>query len=250
LSSLRAGRPGFGVCFEIEAQHVKIEFEGLGRVSVLSKALDRLEVTVTLTTIGEGELVQSCNVVNTGTSTQRVPYRVGFGASVNRASYGQLTEGGPLPLPRSKNELQLVNHGYGFVIANSELGAYLDGMFLDEGEAVHLARKINGHTVFDVPIHASVLGELELPPESRRSLETRFRLRTTSKALPLPLGSPVRDIPKLALWSGKENQAQFIVRRNLEYILGNCTIPLPSASGVVCLITDHVALPLGWNRDN
>jgi uncharacterized protein len=77
-----------------------------------------------------------------------------------------------------------------------------------------------------------------------------LRLSHKSTLPALALDSALQPTSKLAVWHSAENQAQFIVRRNLEYILGNCTVPLPSQSDVACLITDHVALPLGWNRDN
>ncbi|KAH8772372.1 Six-hairpin glycosidase-like protein [Hyaloscypha finlandica] len=41
---------------------------------------------------------------------------------------------------------------------------------------------------------------------------------------------------------------RLIIKGNLSYILRNCAIPVGSSA--TCLITDHVALPLGWNRDN
>ncbi|UKZ57633.1 hypothetical protein TrVGV298_011493 [Trichoderma virens] len=49
-------------------------------------------------------------------------------------------------------------------------------------------------------------------------------------------------------WKKPETVETYIVRRNVDYILGNCAIPVSESA--VALITDHVALPLGWNRDN
>jgi hypothetical protein len=49
-------------------------------------------------------------------------------------------------------------------------------------------------------------------------------------------------------WKLQDPVALQIIHGNLEYVLGNCTIPISETS--ICVITDHVALPLGWNRDN
>lgn len=40
----------------------------------------------------------------------------------------------------------------------------------------------------------------------------------------------------------------YIIRRNVDYILGNCCVPV--SENEVAVLADHVALPLGWNRDN
>lgn len=49
-------------------------------------------------------------------------------------------------------------------------------------------------------------------------------------------------------WMNETLMSTYIIRRNLEYIMANCSIPTSETS--VAVITDHVALPLGWNRDN
>ncbi len=50
---------------------------------------------------------------------------------------------------------------------------------------------------------------------------------------------------------GGDKRAQslaFVILRNIDYLVGCCTLPI--GPGSVCIITDHQCLPLGWNRDN
>jgi hypothetical protein len=49
-------------------------------------------------------------------------------------------------------------------------------------------------------------------------------------------------------WKFDSLMSTYILRRNVEYIMAKCTLPI--SSSMVAVITDHVALSLGWNRDN
>ena len=250
LAALQAGRPGFGLRFDIESRKVEVEFEGLGCASIRIEAENDLELITKLAITDDGEIVQSCLLGNKGTSSQIVRCQTSLGVGINRASYGQLTEGGPIPLPQSRNELDLVGESSGFEITNPDLGARLTGAFLDEGHPVNLVTNVKQVVVLDSPIHAENHEVFELPAGICRRREARFRLQPIVTALRPSAMLERSEVPRHVLYSGEETQARFIIRRNLDYILGNCAVPIPSTSDAVCLITDHIALPLGWNRDN
>ncbi|EXJ65299.1 hypothetical protein A1O7_01640 [Cladophialophora yegresii CBS 114405] len=173
-----------------------------------------------------------------------------FGISVNRASYGQLTEGGPIPIPSSENKFRTTRDRQGFVITNTPLGAHLRGCHESDGQSVDTQNASHEETFVNCPVVKKYAGCLEIPPRGTRVLTAKFILQ------PGIVPHTYRDtkypqrvgLPKL--WSTREEAGRFIVRRNLEYILGNCAIPVPPSRQAVCLLTDHVALPLGWMRDN
>lgn len=250
LKSIKSGTPGFGICFDICVKDTSVQFEGLGCVSVSGRTTSNIRLTTKLATSADQRLLQSCQATNNSNTQQSIRYHVNLGMSINRASFGQLTEGGPIPLPLSRNELVLVEEGFGFIISNRYLGARLQGTIREEGQILNLTSKLREGVYCDELVDGAFSGEFNLDPGSSRSLEAEFVLKSIQMPASSPVLLPILQSPKHMLWKKRENQAQFIVRRNLEYILGNCAVPIPSASNAICLITDHVALPLGWNRDN
>jgi hypothetical protein len=66
--------------------------------------------------------------------------------------------------------------------------------------------------------------------------------------LPLPGHHLGEDDLQNTTWNLQDPVALNIILGNLQYVLGNCTLTISESS--TCVITDHVALPLGWNRDN
>jgi hypothetical protein len=200
----------------------------------------------------DGEVIQTCLINNQGSRSQIIHYQVNLGVSVNRASYGQLTEGGPIPLPRSKNELKIGGDEGCIIIANSYLGARLHASFWDNHQRIDFSNQLSEKSFEDSPVAANLGQHFELRSGQSRELQARFRLSPWANTTTALIGLPRACISHPTLCKPRENQAHFIIRRNLEYVLGNCTIGVPSSAGAetVCLVTDHVALPLGWNRDN
>jgi hypothetical protein len=64
---------------------------------------------------------------------------------------------------------------------------------------------------------------------------------------------PVFNMDRLSALLGHDETLAFMVARNVDYLLNCCSVDVKDENGNdggVCIITDHVCLPLGWNRDN
>jgi hypothetical protein len=250
LKMIQLGRPGFGLRFEGRPSRVSIEICDLNKASIRYQLREDVAVTVRLLVDETGSVTQSATITSAASETREIKYILDLGISVNRASYGQLTEGGPIPIPKSENRFELLDCGRGYAILNSNLGAHLEGSLDIDGATIEMVG-LSRETFVGEPVAASFSETINLPANSSRSLTARYRLvqdveiREDFDTLH-PNGS--LDGRSSSTWVQPENDALFIVRRNLEYILGNCAIPVSDTE--VALITDHVALPLGWNRDN
>jgi len=160
-----------------------------------------------------------------------------------------VTEGGPIPLPPLENNLQILDNGRRYAIVNRHLGAHLEGSLAVDGVATEL--NLTSETFVGTPVVGSFSGVISVAADTERSISARFRLipdvtiRDRAE-IPYPNGLPV--VSSIRNWNKSGSEALFIIRRNLEYILGNCTFPVSDTE--VAIVTDHVALPLGWNRDN
>jgi uncharacterized protein len=247
LRSLRDGVPGFGIRLDRRSRF-QVEHDGLGRATFSSQGDDGLEVTISVQVTEAGEVIQSVEIKSNIDSSTTLQYSLDFSVSVNRASYGQLTEGGPIPLPKSENRLSRHRHEPGFAITNSLLGAYVVGNLQDGEQNIDLSQAIIEQTFLKSPVSGKYCSSLQIPARQSRKLIAKFALQPgcgISK-----VSSTVEKLGMPRIWQGSETTGRFIIRRNLEYILGNCAVPLPPSRQAVCLLTDHVALPLGWMRDN
>lgn len=202
----------------------------------------------TIFTITDRHHVEQTTLLSTKSATAvSTAVALDLGMSLNRASYGQLTEGGPIPLAESLNVFTTTSVNNTFSLNNPNLGVGINGHFWTNrwdiealkfedtmkvvyGEPVKVQR--NADTlVISTDCPAIVKFTMELPIYARQS------------CFPLSL-----QIPTSRTWHIRDSAAVTIIEGNLEYILGNCMIPISENS--TCIITDHVALPLGWNRDN
>ncbi|OAP55132.1 hypothetical protein AYL99_10832 [Fonsecaea erecta] len=250
LRSIKTGKPGFGLRFDVESQDAQITLDGLGRATISFCTADGLSITTSLRVTEDGEVIQYSEVRSSCNSTSQLKYTMDCGISVNRASYGQLTEGGPIPIPKSENKFSFADGGRGFLITNAPLGAQLQGHMESNGQPVDMHEAIQEKTFVDCPVKGAYSQTLEIPPRASWTLTAKFNLRPaiSSQTSRRPDTSPAVGLP--LLWRDQETTSKLIVRRNLEYILGNCAVPLSPSQDAVCLLTDHVALPLGWMRDN
>ncbi|CAH0046230.1 unnamed protein product [Clonostachys solani] len=207
-------------------------------------------VTTTMHVDDEGNFAQTIVLRNPTTAPISLDYLINLRLSVHRASYGQLTEGGPLVPPDCKNQLHL-DDDTTFTVSNPLLGGCLLGsLTLDDKPHVlpGIQESVSTGILSDA---VSPVQTITIEPESQVTLSSQFTLFVS-----LPDKDP--DVPsrtgsrgKQCLpseWRDASRCSTYIVRRNVDYILGNCVVPMPD--DVVGIITDHVALPLGWNRDN
>lgn len=249
LDSIQQGRPGFGLRIDGEIQDVCIDLQNSRQAHIQYEIQKDISVSTTLHIQDDGELVQTSTILSTAEIASFVRYTLDLGVSVNRASYGQLTEGGPIPIPKSENKLEVLNEGTAYAIVNPHLGAHLRGCLELDGELVRLDRDVRASNVSGKPLAVASSGVLQIPPKASRKLCARYHLLPTTAIDTNFHAMQQSTITSLnTKWSHEDSDALFIVRRNLDYILGNCAIPVTDQA--VALITDHVALPLGWNRDN
>jgi hypothetical protein len=199
-----------------------------------------------------GRLSQRAHIINTTSQEIQIVYRVNLGLSVHRASYGQLTEGGPIPLPKCENALQVNGKRDSFTIRNRFLGAHLAGQL----DIDHFPEPLAGLTDKTQPGlltgASTTYQSVSIAPKSSLTIGLTLHLSpdlNDNKSFPAPLCFNLKTPGRSELaWKKPETVETYIIRRNVDYILGNCTIPVSDSE--VALITDHVALPLGWNRDN
>lgn len=249
LESIRLNKPGFGLRIDDHVDEVTVNIQDACRANVSYRTQAGLDISIDLYLFHEGEVVQSCVISSRASLVGIVQYTLDLDISVNRASYGQLTEGGPIPIPTSENQLRIKNCGRSFSIKNPHLGAQVEGCLEVDGKRVRLDRELQDGDFCGKPVSARSTKLLEIPAHSSRTLTARFRLRPdlngtqSFRAINVPACQS-----KFRRWKYADGDAMFIVRRNLEYILGNCAIQV--SKSFIALITDHVALPLGWNRDN
>lgn len=252
LQMIKNGERGFGLCIEgsqIKNTKLSVHHRSMD-VAILNYQLaNGAEVQYKLELHPNGEVSQQAVISNSANHSVEVNYVVGLNISVHRASYGQLTEGGPLPLPACENQLKVHRDDNFFSISNPFLDAHLQGRGEIDGRPLPLVG-VQDSTEAGV-VSSSIKDALVIPPSSSITLRTQFLLVSgrmkTRCLLQDPITASSQKIAELG-WVDAGKCENYIIRRNVDYILGNCCIPVSNTE--VCMVTDHVALPLGWNRDN
>jgi uncharacterized protein len=213
--------------------------------------LETLEVTALFLageSEGSGHLIHQIEISNTGETTATFPYEFGGAWSLNRCSYAELTEAGPIPMPPLENALEArENH---LSLVNGHLPARTDVFLFDNGHPLLLSP---AHETAAEPVSYAHHGEIHLEKGERRLLTIVYILVPSAEE-PLPIAASQveewSDKAQAALlrWKSWEDEtAAFIVQRNIDYIFSCCAVPVTDEH--VCVITDHQLLPLSWNRD-
>jgi hypothetical protein len=247
LNYVRSGTRGFGIQFEGNLHDLNVDFLD-NQWILVTYFIGDVRILTTLSVNTSGEIVQSTVLSSRSSGNTQVDYTLDLSMSVNRASYGQLTEGGPIPIPPSENDFRLFASGKAWAIINENLDAMVEGSLYINDQPIDLSSSLSEEIFHGEPANKTFQGNLQLRPRQQITAVCTFKLQPgTSASHPPPRLSSIS--PKLvSSWKLPNNELGMIVRRNLEYILGNCTLPV--GNDAVCFITDHVALPLGWNRDN
>lgn len=246
LNYVRSGERGFGLRLEGQLCNLNVEFLEPQSILVTYSIRD-LHVSTTVSVNRDGQVVHSTTLTGNSSGIVHIDYTLDLSISVNRASYGQLTEGGPIPIPPSENDFQLLDLGKTWAIINENLDAMVDGNFYLNGQPIDLSVGLSEEVFHGKPASKMFPGKLQLHPGQQITAVCTFKVQPG--ITPSHLSScPSVVSPRLTgSWKLPDNELGMIIRRNLEYILGNCTLHVEKG---VCFITDHVALPLGWNRDN
>ncbi|KAJ4355862.1 uncharacterized protein N0V89_003883 [Didymosphaeria variabile] len=263
LHWIQESRPGLGISFRSDVSKAAINIPKANAATFDFALEEDVKVSIQVHVVKGGDILQWVTIKNNKATATTLDCDVNLCVSLNRASYGQLTEGGPIPLPKSRNIFSLTNQGSVNVI-NPELGAQLYG---EVGRTMELDRTLidfewpsSDQEVRNAPLDLNIPYHLGLKPHSSITLKNRFRFRANAESYQLishnvdgkEKESEERANLNNLTWLKQSALTTYILRRNVDYILANCTVPVVSASREtsVCIMTDHVALPLGWNRDN
>jgi hypothetical protein len=247
LDYVRSGTRGFGLRFEGKVSNLNISFLDDQWIKI-TYSIGEVRFTTTLWIGKGGEVTQSTVVSSDSLRVVELSYTLSLELSVNRASYGQLTEGGPIPIPESKNEMKLFSSGCQWAIINENLDAMVEGTLYQNDQPVCIETEIREDIVTGRPVNGMFRGRINILPGQPSTITATFHLKPGNIPSSISPGLIFCPPSSKGDWKLEPNVLSLIIRRNLEYILGNCTFPV--GDDAICFITDHVALPLGWNRDN
>lgn len=216
-----ANAAGFGVRFDPPAAPQS--------ASLLEAAIPQIELEVGSEVARIVTFADARGAVQEWEANARVSW--GGSMSLQRCAYTQLTEGGPLPMP----DLRLRAFAYEdlLVIHNPVLGAAVAIAGLDVSG---LAEQESDQPLqLDLPVQEHKLAygvglSVEEAVSNARWLAERATLEVAT-----------------ALWRSRLEAApdDLLLRRALAY---GQMMAVPVGEGT-CLLTDHMLLPLSWNRD-
>lgn len=246
------GSPGFGMRIQggqARPEKVAVDLRAMNVAVLNFQSGNGADIQYTLKVDVNGEVSQQASISNRTSKSVEVECILDLRLSVHRASYGQLTEGGPFPPPACENRLEVHEDGEYFTVYNPHLDAHVEATVELEENPLPV------HGIYDSIEHgilsAATVQKLHINPGSTVEVRMRFLLVSgpvTTRRLQwdtsVKVGTPTAELG----WLNAERCETYIIRRNVDYILGCCSIPVSDTE--VCIITDHVALPLGWNRDN
>jgi uncharacterized protein len=188
--------------------------------------------------------IHDLKITNHDASENRIPFKIGGIFSLNRCSYGQLTEGGPILLPDLENKLFI--NGHHLTISNEKLPATFSAFHFSNGHPLLLTEE---NKEFSAPIHYHTNYEVEIKKGqtdvitsvytfSNREVSFEFAKTMLQKAFKRNDALKIKeDLP----------YSFYIIERNVDYIISCCSVPVTEDH--ICIITDHQLLPLSWNRD-
>lgn len=252
LETFNSPGTGFGLKITDIIEHLSLEYMD-GQWPRISYVSDGVDMTSSFFITGGQHpvMINTLTVENTQASAKAIEIDFGGTMSVNRASYGQLTEGGPIPIPNCVNRARYVD-GL-FSVQNPNLRAVFECALYHDNRLLPLAG-----TPVDSSDAISVhhLTKITLAPFQKTQVTALYRLRVYSNdtadsdALDPGLGyaSPRKaDLDFLAERAPKSVH-KLVIMRAYDYILSCCCVPINERA--TCIVTDHIALPLGWHRDN
>lgn len=179
--------------------------------------------------------------------------------SLQRCSYGQLTEGGPIPLPEMK--LSLSADQRGLLIQSpsytTEAAVRLFGwdqaleaeprvITEGSGKPVDYSKPLTVHLlpgeIKDLFVTYQIKesndsGEPGSSDSFRYGAPNAEDLKAAIGSNDLKLLPSAEALPGIHFWA-----------KNVDYILSCCTVPIKP--DYCCILTDHQLLPLSWNRDS
>lgn len=179
---------------------------------------------------------------NDSAAVQEISLRFSLQTHLSRAAYGQLTEGGPIIPPQPDLRYSIgPEHGQ-FKLENPNLPAVLTAKLL--GEFEEYSPTSSNCTIY----------KLTIPPGEGTALVAVYQLwencdfpKVEPEAIIKALEEKTKSFPCSLVEAAAQNKTDYIILRNLDYILSCCST---TADDTVCVLTDHQLLPLSWNRDS
>lgn len=249
LDYVEENKPGFGLQIQGEPVEATVTAKHPHRMYLSYHTREGIQVQRTISVEADGSVKQTTILSTLQATPVSVPIQLNLGMSLNRASYGQLTEGGPIPLPESLNLFQVAENGSRFTLRNPNLKTRADGTFSTDAEGfAGVTFDGDCQTFRDEPVQCQTTARIKVIPGVPAKLKLSLRLQPEEPCTLIPENGVISDTIQKPTWDLQDPAALNIIHGNLQYVLGNCTIPISKSS--TCVITDHVALPLGWNRDN
>jgi hypothetical protein len=171
-------RQGFGLRIRGEVQEqTLLLFEN--NVPLVRSQLGTLEIASLFLAGDSGGfsyLVNQVEISNTGETVATFPYEFGGTWSINRCSYAQLTEDGPLPMPRLENALEARENRLSIV--NAHLPARTDVFLFDNNTPLLLSPE---RKTASAPVDYAHQGELRLEQGERHLLTIVYILGTSTE---------------------------------------------------------------------
>lgn len=248
MQLFKSSIPGFGLQIRGHPGYCSKTTIHRDRLTSTYQTQNGIQVQKVTTVSHNGEFPQTTIFSTTSSKPPSLPVVLSLKMSLNRASYGQLTEGGPIPLPKTTNIFKSCASGSRFSLYNPHLDAEIEGSFwTNRSDITSLAFENTERSYQKGPVREELSAVITIMPDFPAVFN--FTLHPNVQGLPFqPKSQFSSQLPSSPVWKLQDPAALKIIRGNLEYILGNCMIPISELS--TCVITDHVALPLGWNRDN
>lgn len=241
---------GFGISPSVNWTHQKVYFSSVGvpRFTCKSEEMTAQSTYYAVEFEKSGFLVHVLRLTNHSSETVSVPCQIGGTFSLGRSSYGQLTEGGPIPMPSLENELKVENHR--LTLANKYLPARMDWIVFHNEQPVELEET---RTVENSPVKYESTYQVTVSPGETEALTSVMTLTPNLEAKAITCDFADTLLQKAAetgeslLFPQDSDGSSFIINRNLAYIMACCSVPVGKEQ--FCVITDHQLLPLSWNRD-
>ncbi|NOU99801.1 glycoside hydrolase family 125 protein [Paenibacillus planticolens] len=244
------GTQGFGFFHNREIEDWQGGYTPEGML-VITYKLDQLKVAMTFEAVDNGgrlSLIQNIEVKNGSSMDETFHFQLGGTYNLNRCSYGQLTEGGPIPMPEQINDLEL--QGHRMSLSNPSLPAQVVMSVRENGRPLEMGA--NKQKASE-PIQYFSEHQWQFTPSEVKQLRITYTMNTAGDdvgewdngLISERKGISVVDEP---LHFIDTSWSHYVIRRNLAYILNCCSVPVGGEQ--VCVITDHQLLPLSWNRDS
>ncbi|TGA99832.1 metal-independent alpha-mannosidase [Sporolactobacillus shoreae] len=195
-------------------------------------------------------LIHHCIFKSSSDQLIEVPFQISGKLNLNRSSYGQLTEGGPVMMPENENYLKISGHQMD--ILNPNLPARVRILLFDGTKPLLLP---DCEMSSSKPLFFSHNGSLRLSEKGRQTISMIYSFDPITDAGIKQVLLNTQSRVKAINWeviiheqsTDPVKNETLIIQRNIDYIRSCCSVPI--GNDVYCVITDHQLLPLSWNRD-